>query len=142
MEKLATGQEPMTARTILVVDDDADARDLLVDLLRDEGFTVAQAPNGKVAVDLLLAAAPPPALVLLDLNMPLMSGWEVIRIMRGQAALAKVPVALVTSERPSPGFPGETIVGHVHKPYAPEQLLALVRQYVQAEPSGGTDAAA
>ncbi|HXU63381.1 MAG TPA: response regulator [Polyangia bacterium] len=135
MEPLATGPKDNLSRTILVVDDDPDARAVLVDLLRDEGFTVAEAPNGKVAVDMMLAAATPPALVLLDLNMPLMCGWEVIRIMSGTARLAKVPVALVTSEPPLPGFPRETVVGHLHKPYAPADLLALVGRHVQAEPS-------
>jgi chemosensory pili system protein ChpA (sensor histidine kinase/response regulator) len=135
MEQLATGQKDTTFRTILVVDDDPDARTVLVELLRDEGFTVDEAPNGKVAVDMLLAAATPPALVLLDLNMPLMCGWEVIRIMSGNARLAKVPVALVTSEPPLPGFPREAVVGHLHKPYAPADLLALVARHVQAEPS-------
>lgn len=139
MEQLATGQmdtkSGRTSGTILVVDDDADARTLLVDLLRDEGFNVDEAPNGKVAVDMLLAAAAPPALVLLDLNMPLMCGWEVIRIMSGNARLANVPVALVTSEPPRPGFPRETVVGHLHKPYAPSDLLALIARHVQAEPS-------
>ena len=141
MDQLAMGQDGAASREILVVDDDADARALLVELLRDEGFTVAEAPNGKVAVDMMLAAAQAPALVLLDLNMPLMCGWEVIRIMRGHVRLAKVPVALVTSEPRLPGFPQEAVVGHLHKPYEPADLLALVGRHVQPEPSDGTVAA-
>jgi CheY-like chemotaxis protein len=142
MEQFATGQERIASPAVLVVDDDADARAVLVDLLRGAGFAVAEACNGKVAVDLMAAAARPPSLVLLDLNMPLMSGWEVIRFMSGDLRLAKVPVALVTSEPARPGFPRETIVGQFHKPYAPQELLALVRRYAQAEPSGGRGVAA
>jgi CheY-like chemotaxis protein len=140
MEKQATGQERPSARTILVVDDDHDARTLLADLLGDEGYDVVEAPNGKVAIDYLLAAPARPGLVLLDLNMPLMCGWEVIRIMRGDVRLSQIPVALVTSE--PPGFPGETIVGHLHKPYATEDVLALVRRHLPAEPLPDTGAAA
>lgn len=142
MEKVATGQNRSPSRALLVVDHDAEARRGLVNLLREQGFTVAEAPNGKVALDLLLAAAEPPALVLLDLNLPLMCGWEVIRIMRGHVGLASVPVALVTSEPWRSGFPAEAVAGHLQKPYAPADLLALVRRILEAEPSAGAGAAA
>ncbi len=120
--------------TVLVVDDDRAARTAVRDLLSGQGLGVVEAPNGRVALDYLLAAASPPGLILLDLNMPLMSGWEVIRIISGNARLAKIPVALVI-DHPAPGFPAETLVGRLHKPYAAEDLLALVRQHVEPEPS-------
>ncbi len=137
MEKFATGRP----HTVLLVDDDHDARTALREVLADEGFKVVEAPNGRVAVDYLLAAEVLPGLILLDLNMPLMSGWEVVRILSGNARLAKIPIALVTSD-PASGFPSETLVGRLMKPYELDDLLALVKRHVQPEPSDPADVAA
>ena len=62
--------------SILVVEDDADIRETLVALLVDEGYEVTEAKNGRAAIELVRARLP--SLVLVDLRMPEMSGWEMI----------------------------------------------------------------
>lgn len=129
-----TNAAAVSGRAILVVDDDLDLRTSVGELLRDEGFSVIEAPNGRVALDHLRSVTVLPALILLDLSMPVMSGWEVIRVLQGDPRLADIPVALVTAERSFPQAVADAIVGELHKPYAVDDLLALVRRYARAEP--------
>ncbi len=69
-------------KTVLLVEDDADIRDSLQDILEDEGFDVVPAANGKQAIDFLTLNDPIGAdLVILDLLMPMVSGWEVLERM-------------------------------------------------------------
>ena len=82
----------MTTRTVLLVEDDLDVRDTLQDLLESEGFDVIPAANGKQAIDFLTLNDPPGAdLVILDLMMPMVSGWEVLEVMTDDPRLAEIP---------------------------------------------------
>jgi CheY-like chemotaxis protein len=119
---------------VLVVDDDDDLRGLVGDLLRDEDFTVIEAPNGRAALDYLLRTPTAPSLILLDLNMPVMSGREVVAALRTDARLAAIPVLIVTSEPPRAGHPDEGTVGRLQKPYTAGQLLKHVREQTAAPP--------
>lgn len=83
------------AETILVVDDDASNRELLEEILTDAGYRVAQAENGLGA--LAQATAAPPDLILLDLMMPGMSGFEVCQRLKQGPMTAGVPVIVVTA---------------------------------------------
>lgn len=80
---------------LLVVDDDRVIRETLRAALEDEGFTVAVAANGAEAMHKL--AERPPRLVLLDLMMPVVDGWEVLDRMRADPALADVQVCVVSA---------------------------------------------
>jgi DNA-binding response OmpR family regulator len=115
----------MTTRTLLLVEDDLDVRDTLQDLLEEEGFDVIPAANGKQAIDFLTLNQPPGAdLVILDLMMPMVSGWEVLERMTGDDSLAEIPVIVlsaVTTEAPP------RAQGFVRKPFTIEQLVATVR---------------
>lgn len=117
-------------RPILVVDDHDDVRIALAELLRQEGFSVVEACDGKEALDYILTAPTIPSLVLLDLNMPVMSGWEVIRGLQGQLRFAHLPIILVTGERTPTDPASREIVGRLSKPFLPDEMLALVRRYV------------
>lgn len=86
----------MTAKTILVVDDDVDIRASLADLLEDAGYLVGQAGNGRDAID-YLHAHPTTSVVLLDLMMPMMNGHEFRTEQKRDAALASIPVIVMTA---------------------------------------------
>lgn len=79
---------------ILVVDDDADSRETLVDLLSSRGFAVESAENGRQALGYLSRSKP--ALIILDLMMPVMSGWEFLKSKRSDPRLQSLPVVVMT----------------------------------------------
>jgi DNA-binding response OmpR family regulator len=80
---------------ILLVDDDADARRALAELLRSAGFGVLEAGDGEQA--LLVLKARRPALVVTDLRMPVLDGHGLVRRMRGDSELAGIPVLVLSS---------------------------------------------
>lgn len=81
--------------TILVVDDHSDLRDALAVMLEAEGFRVADANNGGEALDYLRASLPPSAIIL-DLDMPIMSGWDFLAECRQNAAWRTIPTIVLT----------------------------------------------
>jgi len=90
----AAPQDEGQAGTVLVVDDDEAARDLLVRFLRREGFAVRTAPHGVAALP--LAREIRPTAVLLDVMMPHMDGWAVLSAMKADPELADIPVIMVS----------------------------------------------
>lgn len=84
--------------SILIVDDDSDIRDTFAEALRMVGYVVNTAPDGKAALEMLTALAPP-CLILLDLMMPIMNGEEFRRQQMSNPALAKIPVVVITADR-------------------------------------------
>lgn len=123
---------------ILVVEDDDDLRGVVADLLRDEDFAVIEARNGRAALDYLLAAPAAPSLILLDLNMPVMTGREMLGALRGHASLAAIPVLVSTSEPadlgPAEGDRVEGAAGRLQKPYSAGHLIKLVRKHAGTRP--------
>ena len=110
-------------KTVLLVEDDADIRDSLQDILEDEGFDVIPAANGKQAIDFLTLNDPIGAdLVILDLLMPMVSGWEVLERMTADPRLSDIPV-LVLSAAAAP-MPARA-QGFVRKPLS-RLLLSTV----------------
>lgn len=87
----------MIEKTVLVVDDEADIRDSLRDILEDEGYRVRLAGNGRQALT-ELRKLPRPCAVILDIVMPVMSGTEFYAAMRADPATADVPVMISTSD--------------------------------------------
>jgi CheY-like chemotaxis protein len=83
------------ADALLIVEDDDDIRTDLVAILRRNGYRVASVANGEEALA-YLKIHPPPRLILLDLMMPVMDGWEVMRALVANAALAHVPVIVLS----------------------------------------------
>jgi CheY-like chemotaxis protein len=109
---------------ILIVDDDHETRELTSALLESHGYTVATAGNGCQALELLRAMARKPALVLLDEQMPLMTGSQLLDRMGGHAELATIRVVLVSAS----GRDDPRVVERLHKPVQPERLLELVER--------------
>ena len=109
---------------VLVVEDDDALREAVVDAIADAGYHVEQAENGRVALDKMRAESP--RLVLLDLMMPVMDGWEVVAAMDTDPELANVPVCVVTAQdRLAP--PRNVCL--LEKPITLATLLDTVGQY-------------
>ena len=83
------------ATTILIVDDDADFRNVLSEVLRQEGCTVIEASNGRDALALLGDLTPD--LIFVDLMMPVMNGWQLVDEFERDPRLAQVPVAVLSA---------------------------------------------
>jgi CheY-like chemotaxis protein len=116
-------QEPC----VLIVEDDDGARDALADCLELEGFSVASARNGKEALD-YLHRAPLPKVILLDLFMPVMTGWEFRDAQKKDAAIADIPVVVVTAF--SAGVTRQIDAAVVmHKPLDLDRLVTVIRDY-------------
>jgi CheY-like chemotaxis protein len=93
----------MTPLTVLVVDDDRAIRESIGDLLRAEGHAVFVAENGSVALR-LMRAQPRPDVVVLDLMMPVMSGWEVLEQLETDTDICDIPVLVVSAMAAPHGF--------------------------------------
>ncbi|MBI4510960.1 MAG: response regulator [Deltaproteobacteria bacterium] len=82
---------------VLVIDDDLDIRETLATVLAEEGYAVASAANGEEALG-YLARAPAPRLILLDLMMPVMNGWQFCARQRELPELASIPVVIISAD--------------------------------------------
>lgn len=115
---------------VLVVDDDKSVCDIISGELNGQGYKTVVASNGQEALDYLKGCAVRPGLILLDLMMPVMTGWEFRKAQQSDPALAAIPVAIIT------GMPGmekkaENIgaVDVLCKPSRVEELTALVSRF-------------
>ena len=114
---------------ILVVDDDGPILALMRNLLKEFGFQAVTAETGRQAID--AARQQRPALVLLDKNMPGMAGGEVIRNLRGEPGLDKLPILILSGERLSRSELAELGAdGAVQKPFDVVKLIEQIRRYV------------
>jgi two-component system response regulator CpxR len=104
---------------VLVVDDDDSIREVLAEVLRDEGYDVSCAGNGEQALTELREHGPPD-LMLLDLMMPVMSGWELLELLQSSDDLSRIPVVVVSAMN-APG-----VCEHLAKPIDLDRLLATV----------------
>src|SRR2546428_14164508 len=91
-KKAASKNKP--APTVLVVDDYADAREMYCEYLEYSGFRTEQAKNGVEALD--KAFAQPPDIILMDLSLPTMDGWEATRRLKADARTRHIPVVALT----------------------------------------------
>jgi two-component system chemotaxis response regulator CheY len=113
------------AKTVLLVDDDLVLRDILQDVLEYEGYNVIPAADGRQALDYLRTSGGDgaPALMILDLMMPLVNGWQVLDAIRDDPSL-HVPVIVVSASAPVPSA-GTT---YLHKPFNLLELVDTVHQ--------------
>jgi CheY-like chemotaxis protein len=111
---------------LLVVEDHADSRELLAEFLEALGYEVEVAGNGLEALE-RLKDAPRPRAVLLDLMMPVMSGWELMKHVREDPVLCSLPVVVVSGVGASQPLP-EGVLGAVPKPVDLNALRALIEQ--------------
>jgi CheY-like chemotaxis protein len=123
----------MTHRRILVIDDDADVRGSVAEVLEDEGFTVAKAENGAAALKMLLSGTRPD-IILLDMMMPEMDGWAFCVEQQKYPEIAGIPVIVFTAY----GVPRETAAqmgaqGFLKKPLRLAELLAAIHRVEKDE---------
>lgn len=119
---------PITTRSaILIVEDDIDTRETLRFLLESEGFTVIEAGHGRAALE-CLASGPRPCLILLDLMMPVMSGFEFLREFRSDPAHDVTPV-VVASAWGSEAEIVQGAQGFVRKPFDLLDLFEHIRRH-------------
>lgn len=119
------------SRRILAVDDHEDNRRILRDLLGSAGYEVTEAATGEEA--LALAESRAPDLILMDIQLPGIDGYEATRRLKANPALRQVPLIVVTSYALSGDETKALAAGadaYVSKPYSPRALLAKVREYV------------
>lgn len=86
-------------KTVLIVDDDRDFREALGSALTVRGFGVREAASGREALDQLKEHWPLPDALLIDLMMPGMDGWQLLKVLKGDPMLARIPSAVVSASR-------------------------------------------
>jgi CheY-like chemotaxis protein len=119
----------MTPPVVLVIDDEIDIRESLREVLEDEGYDVAVAPDGRQG--LIELRRRKPAAVILDIIMPVMSGTEMYAVMQDDPEVADIPVIISTSD-PSRAPSGVLIM---RKPVDLPRLLAAVKTVCNRRPS-------
>jgi two-component system cell cycle response regulator DivK len=118
-------------KRILVVEDTEDNRQIIRDLLTSAGYEMIEALDGAEGVS--MAAEHKPDLILMDMQLPVLDGYEATRRIKADPTLAHIPVIAVTSYALS-GDEAKTKAagcnGYVAKPFSPRQLLAKVREFL------------
>ncbi len=126
------------SKRILVIEDQEDNRQILRDLLTSADFEVIEAVDGEAG--LAAAAANRPDLILMDIQLPILDGYEATRRIKADAVLCAIPIIAVTSY----GLAGDAdkaraagCDAYISKPYSPRQLLAKVREYLPPDAPTG-----
>lgn len=117
----------MSGRRILIVDDDAGIRLLLVTFLRRHGYQLRQARNGREALAEMRAGNAD--LMVTDLTMPEVSGWEVLRVRAADRLLSRIPVIVITAineNKAAESVAGRSVSAVLGKPFDLVTLLAAV----------------
>jgi DNA-binding response OmpR family regulator len=112
---------------VLVVEDDVACRGEISATLKEAGFVVIEAGDGAEALRLLLTSTmPPPMVIVLDLRLPIMSGPEFLKILKGYHRFSQIPVILTSA---GPAYKLATSeMGWLAKPFDGERLVALVTE--------------
>ncbi len=115
----------MAQKLVLIVDDDDDIRSVIADILKGEGYSVSGAANGLEA--LASVRATKPDLILLDLMMPVMNGWQFREEQEKDPALAAIPVVVLSAQGPrqSARIKAEA---YIPKPFEFETLVSTVER--------------
>lgn len=122
-------QTASSSKTILLIEDDPAMRSETAAFLEEEGYAVVPAATGADAL-LILHHIPPPDLIVLDLMLPLMSGWDVSAALANDERLASVPVVIFSGvvDRTEAALLRVAPENCIRKPVRPDDLLAAVRR--------------
>lgn len=124
-------KDPQQNRSILVVDDDEDCRTMVRTILQTNGFEISSASSGQDALNYLATTSQPPALIILDIMMPGMTGYDVVVRMKQKPETQNIPIMMLTAK----GDPEDLIIGYkdygveyyITKPFTTRQLLAGIK---------------
>lgn len=116
---------PPPGGPVLVVEDDAGIRESVCQILEDEGFPTVCACNGKEALATLRTLEPLPRLILLDLMMPIMNGWEFYELISRDKSVSSIPVVVMSAQE-TDAYTGSLRL--LRKPLALDQLLSTVNE--------------
>ena len=120
------------SKRILLVEDTEDNRQIVRDLMESAGYDLIEAEDGATGV--AMAAEHRPDLILMDIQLPVMDGYEACRRIKAQPELRHIPIVAVTSYALS-GDEAKTIEagcdGYVAKPFSPRQLLAKINEFLE-----------
>jgi two-component system, cell cycle response regulator DivK len=122
----------MIPKRILIVEDTEDNRRIMRDLLSNAGFDIIEAYDGQAAV--AAAAKYVPDLILMDIQLPVLNGYEAIRRIKADIRLRSIPIIAVTSYALSGDKESARAAGcdrYVAKPFSPRQLLATIRELLE-----------
>jgi DNA-binding response OmpR family regulator len=129
----------VAAHTILIVDDEFGLAEMLRDMLRDHGYEVVLAINGRLAFEVLDEQNVD--LVLTDLMMPVMDGEELATAMRKSDRYRDTPIIMMTSLPTAVPQQRELVDAMLRKPFSPEHLLNTIRGCLDSDPDVATDPA-
>ena len=116
---------------ILLVDDEPEFLDQIKPFLEGKGYTVETAPDGKTALE--MARRQPPVLILLDVMMPGLNGFEVLSQLKLDPKISRVQVVMLTAKGETESIQwGQRFgaVDYLIKPFSPEELLKVIKRYV------------
>ena len=126
------------SKHILIIEDDADLREALVEALRDEGYEAAGAMHGREALDRLRRETVRPCLILLDLTMPVMNGWQFRAEQSRDSALSGIPVVVLSAGiNLAQQMVDLEIRDYVQKPIRLPDLLETIHRYCGPGQSSG-----
>lgn len=114
--------------TVLLVEDDQDLRDAIADTLENVGYRVKLASNGREALAALRGASARPCVILLDLMMPVMDGWQFREEQRKDPALSSIPVVVLSAHANLWNFDA---AAHLKKPVDIHPLVDTVAQFCE-----------
>lgn len=120
--------------SILLVEDDRPLREVLAEYLEDLGFAVATAGDGDEALELIVSEGLRPAILVLDLKMPVMNGWELLAAFDRSDVLASIPCVVITgvTAHGLQDRPGTTVL---NKPFTTSELVRQLRRLQEEAPA-------
>ena len=119
-------------KDVLVVEDDDAIRDAIREVLTEVGYSVTTAPNGEEALGRLRESERPPGLILLDLMMPVMDGWQFLDRLSADPGMHDVPVVVLSAN--VGGQPRNDVLLYLRKPIDLDRLVETVDRWCATEP--------
>jgi chemosensory pili system protein ChpA (sensor histidine kinase/response regulator) len=123
--------------TVLLVDDYVDARETVRELLERNGHSVVEASDGQQALNFLVSQSTPRVgLILLDLHMPVMDGFQFLKLLGNYVGLSKIPVIVVSAHTARlSAHDRKRVAGCLQAPYDPNELVKLVQACMPTPPN-------